>query len=267
MSNLVDLELTNSFNTNFLPHVVELSGLFYLPDSADPRRVSVLLPHDYEYTQKRYPVLYLNDGQNLFGEGSPYGNWEIDKRMAMLANHNHHEVILVSIDHGHQERIREYTLYRTKAGPGKGRHYLKAVASNLKPFIDSNFRTLPDAANTGMGGSSLGGLISIYAGLMFPDVFSRLMIFSPSLWISPKIYFDAIRFKPTVPKKVYVYGGAAESAYMVPNLQRFNDALLKQSADGLSVDLHLSIDPQGTHQEAHWGREFPKAIEWLFYGN
>ncbi len=260
----------HAYNADFLPTVVRVSQEFELPQLAANRPIHVLLPYDYEHTEadetpKRYPVLYLHDGQNLFGEGAGFGSWEVDHKMAILAARHHHDVILVSIDHGDSERIQEFTLERTRAGRGKGRHYLHFIAELLKPHIDANFRTLPDAANTGIGGSSLGGLISLYGGLMFPEVFGKLLVFSPSLWISPKIYFDAIRFQAHQPVKVYVYGGEAESVYMVPNLQRFKDSLLKQQY-GAPIDLHLSVDPEGLHQEAHWGREFPKAVEWLFYG-
>ncbi|QJW90047.1 alpha/beta hydrolase [Spirosoma taeanense] len=253
------------FNPELLPRIELLSAEFAAPQLGTARRIHVLLPHDYERTDKRYPVLYLHDGQNLFGEGAGYGTWAVDQKMALLAARGHHEVILVSIDHGYDERIREFTLHRTRAGKGKGQRYLDFIRRELKPVIDASLRTRPDAAHTGIGGSSLGGLISIYAGLMHPDVFGRLMVFSPSLWISPKIYFDAIQFQAPEPMKVYVYGGEQESGYMVPNIQRLNESLLKQPQSGQSVEVHLSVDPAGTHQEAHWAREFPKAVEWLFY--
>lgn len=253
------------FNPELLPKIELLGDSFPVPKISQERRVHVLLPHDYAQTDTRYPVLYLHDGQNLFGGGAGYGSWEIDQKMALLAARHHHEVILISIDHAHDERIREFTLHPTRAGKGRGQYYLNFIRHTLKPIVDRSFRTLPDAAHTGIGGSSLGGLISIYAGLMHPDVFGRLMVFSPSLWISPKIYFDAIRFQTPVPMKVYAYGGEKESRYMVPSIQRFNDALTRQHYGGNPIDIHLSVDPAGIHQEAHWSREFPKAVEWLFY--
>ena len=259
------------YNPELMPIIELYSNEFKVPQLGRTRRIHVLLPHDYaQHPEKRYPVLYLHDGQNLFGEGAGYGSWEIDQKMALLAARQHHEVILVSIDHGADERIAEFTLHPTRIGKARGAYYLDFIRNTLKPVIDTKFRTLPDAANTGIGGSSLGGLISIYAGLRHPNVFGRLMVFSPSLWISPKIYFDAIQFRSPSPMKVYVYGGEQESKYMVPNIQRFNAALVRQghgrSGGGDNpIDIHLSVDPSGTHQEAHWSREFPKAVEWLFY--
>jgi predicted alpha/beta superfamily hydrolase len=252
------------FNPDFLPKIELLGDSFDAARLGASRRVHVLLPHDYADSGKRYPVLYLHDGQNLFGGGAGYGSWEVDQRMAVLAGRRHHEVILVSIDHANDERIREFTFHRTRAGTGRGQYYLDFLRHTVKPLVDARFRTLPDAAHTGVGGSSLGGLISIYAGLMHPDTFGRLMVFSPSLWISPKIYFDAIRFQAPVPMKIYTYGGEQESKYMVPNIERFKEALARQNYGGHSIEMHLSVDPTGLHQEVHWGREFPKAVEWLF---
>ena len=254
-----------AYNPTLLPKIELLGDSFKVPKIKQVRRIHALLPHDYEQTNKRYPVLYLHDGQNLFGGGAGYGSWEVDQKMALLAARHHHEVILISIDHTHHERIREFTLERTRAGTGKGQYYLEFIRKTLKPLVDSTFRTLPDAEHTGIGGSSLGGLISIYAGLMYPGIFGRLMIFSPSLWISPKIYFDAIHLNAPVPMKIYAYGGEKESRYMVPSIQRFNETLARQRYQGESIDIHLSVDPAGTHQEVHWSREFPKAVEWLFY--
>ncbi|RIV26989.1 carbohydrate esterase [Fibrisoma montanum] len=252
------------FNPEHKPKLI--SDDFQLPQLNTTRRVNVLLPHDYEANpEKRYPVLYMHDGQNLIGEGTGFGSWNVDEKMAVLAARGHHEVILVTIDHGAEERIREYTLGRTKVGDGRGHRYLQFITQTLKPFIDDTFRTLPEPGCTGIGGSSLGGLISIYAGLIFPDVFGRLMVFSPALWTTPKIYFDAIKFETTVPMKIYAYGGEAESAFMVPNIKRFENALVKQKYGGHPIELQVSVDPLGEHNEETWGKEFPKALEWLYY--
>ncbi|WP_234736520.1 alpha/beta hydrolase [Tellurirhabdus bombi] len=251
------------FDPEKVPNVELLSEDFEIPQLETTRRIHVLLPHDYHSTGKPYPVLYLHDGQNLFGEGAEYGSWNVDQKMAILAARRRHEVIIVSIDHGEGERISEFSLHRTRFGRGKGRQYLNFIAKTLKPQIDARYRTLSDATHTGIGGSSMGGLISIYAGLMFPEMFGRLMIFSPSLWIAPKIYFDAIQFRRSTQTKVYIYGGGAESTYMISNLQRLQSACLHGGCADLTVE--LTIDPDGQHNEARWGREFPKAIEWLFY--
>ena len=150
-------------------------------------------------------------------------------------------------------------------GKGQGREYVRFLAETLKPYVDKQFRTKPDRLNTGIGGSSMGGLISIWAGFMYPEKFSKLMIFSPALWVSPNIHFHAMRFTMTLNSRVYVYAGGAESKNMLPNVERFREALLSQELTEPDLDIELSIDPDGQHTESRWGLEFPKAIEWLYF--
>lgn len=255
------------YDPAFLPICKIITDEFEMPQLRKQRRVSILLPYDYEAnTNKSYPVLYLQDGQNLFNDYAPYGNWGVNKRMAILAEKGHHEVIIVAIDHGGVDRIKEFTPYEgTKFGMVEGKIYARWMTETLKPFIDSHYRTLPDAEHTGIGGSSMGGLISIYATLMYPHVFSKMMIFSPSLWVTSKIFFDAIHFTYPEPTRVYLYAGGQEGSNMIPNVQRFKAALEKRGFNDASIEFNLSIDPKGEHNEARWGKEFPKALEWLYY--
>ncbi|WP_421828313.1 alpha/beta hydrolase [Larkinella sp.] len=252
------------FNPAFLPKIRLVSDAFDVPQLNTTRRIRVLLPHDYDASNTQYPVLYLNDGQNLFGEGSSFGNWTIDQKLAILAHRNHHNIIIVAIDHGDSERVAEFLPYNTRLADGKGHHYLDFIVHALKPHIDAHYRTLSDRTHTGMGGSSMGGLISVYAGLWHPSTFGKLLVFSPSLWAAPKVYADALRFYHPEPTKVYLYGGKKESAYMIPALQRLQESLLRQK-NSSNLKIHLSVDPKGKHTENRWGREFPQAVEWLFF--
>ncbi|UHG89097.1 alpha/beta hydrolase [Spirosoma oryzicola] len=254
----------HAYNPHFLPKLGMIDEEFAVPQLQTTRRVRVLVPYDYDDTDKRYPVLYLQDGQNLIGAGSAYGSWEIDRRLAVLASRHHHELIVVAIDHGAENRLIEFTPDRTMAGTGEGRKYLDFVACTLKPAIDSLFRTEPGTAHTGIGGSSLGGLISLYAGLVYPTVFGRLLIFSPSLWLSRTVFTTAARGRIPAGTKWYLYGGESESASMVPGLKRFVDALRKPPQQQ-RMAIQLATNPQGTHSESCWGNEFPAAVEWLFY--
>ncbi len=253
------------YRPGFLPRIQILSDSFSIPEPIKTRRIAALLPHDYDQTDRRYPVLYLQDGQNLFDEHAPFGNWALDKKLAVMAERGCGDVIIIAIDHAEEDRIKEFTpSTKTKLGRGDGKRYVRFLAENLKPFVDEHFRTLPDRDNTGIGGSSMGGLISIYAGLMFPRLYSKLMIFSPSLWVAPNIYADAKPLRKPLDTRIYIYGGGAESATMVPNIQRFMSALEKNKSSDHMI-FHLSIDPQGHHNEHAWGNEFPKAAEWLFF--
>ncbi|MEZ0538781.1 alpha/beta hydrolase [Fibrella arboris] len=250
-----------SVNPAFMP-IEEVRYIDY-PGSDQPRRVQIVLPYDYESSGRVYPVLYLNDGQNLIGEGQGFGSWLTEVRLAQLASRQHHGVIIVAVDHSGADRLADYTVEAVRPGFGKGRTYLDFLVNVLKPMIDSNFRTLADAVNTGIGGSSLGGLISIWAGLLYPDVFGKWLVFSPSLWISPGIYARAAQQLLQPYTRVYLYGGEAESKSMKANLNRLR-ANLRCRADACAF-LHIAIDPAGLHEERCWSAELPRAIDWLFF--
>ncbi len=252
------------YNPSFLPEKVVISENFEIPQLIKTRRITALVPHNYRYTDKSYPVLYLQDGQNLFDDYAPFGNWGIDKKLAQLAEAGKGDIIIVAIDHAAEERIAEFTpSHNTKLGKGEGEKYVKFLAETLKPYTDNHFRTKPERLNTGIGGSSMGGLISIYAGLMYPEIFSRIMLFSPSLWVDPNIHFNLVSFLDPNNLKIYLYGGGQEGANMVRNIEWFKSTL---EGRGMQENVHfkVSIDPNGKHNEAKWGEEFPNAIEWLF---
>lgn len=255
------------YRSELLPKIVVINQEFEIPQLIRTRRVAALLPHDYYESDRRYPVLYLQDGQNLFDDNAPYGSWGVDKQLASMAGRGHGDIIIVAIDHAEAQRVSEFTpTFKTKLGRGDGRDYCQFLAKTLKPYIDSHFRTLPDPDHTGIGGSSLGGLISIYAGLLYPDTYNRLMIFSPSLWVTPKIPFHLIKLTHKFRGQVYLYGGEAESKTMVPNMLRLKKELKRQSKTD-DVVFRTEIDLHGQHNEARWGQEFPKAIEWLFFND
>ncbi|MFN4146240.1 MAG: alpha/beta hydrolase [Runella sp.] len=254
-----------AFDKRFMPQMEVIAEDFDIPQLSRKRRIRVLLPHDYATSTKRYPVLYMQDGQNLMGEGSVYGNWEIDKKLAVLAAQNKGDLIVVAIDHADEDRLHEFAPYtHPKFGKGAGKKYANFIVRTLKPYIDKHYRTRPERQHTGVGGSSMGGLISIYAGLMYPEILGRLLIFSPSLWVSDKIYFDAIEFFNPLETKIYVYAGGKESRYMIPSVERLKETIEKQGWSPEKLQIQLSLDPKGEHSEARWGKEFPKAVEWLF---
>ncbi|PWJ54290.1 putative alpha/beta superfamily hydrolase [Dyadobacter jejuensis] len=256
------------------PIIEVLSEEFYIPQLDKNRRIHVLLPYNYyEQPDRHYPVLYMTDAQNLFGDGSPYENWRIDQELTKLAAEDKSNVIIVAVDHADEEdRFQEISPYDTpKMGKGQGALYLKFITDTLKPQIDRQYRTLSDRLHTGMGGSSVGGLLTIYAALMYPHVFGRLMIFSPSLWISRRIYFDAIHFFEPFEMKIYLYGGGKEGQVsdhgnMIPNIEKLKQTLINQGFGYSRVEIKTEIDPLGKHAQGRWGQEFPKALDWLYNG-
>lgn len=247
--------------------VIELiSDAFVIPQLNLKRRIWALLPHDYYQTDKHYPVLYLQDAQNLFDEEAPYGNWAIDKQMAKLSIRDMGDLIIIAVEHGGKERIREYSPYfHRKFGKGKGRKYASFIIDTLKPYVDSHFRTMKEREHNGIGGSSMGGLISAYIGLVHAEHFSKMMIFSPSFWYSDEIYFDAFNYAYTHPSRIYLYGGEQESEYMSRHIHKFRDAVLQENENGLYNQYKVVINPNGHHTESDWRDAFPDAVEWLYF--
>lgn len=254
------------FKKEFFPIVELVDDEFYIPQLDRSRKVWALLPYDYYTSEKNYPVLYLQDAQNLFNEGSEYGNWEIDKKLALLAEYGRGDLIVIAVEHGNDDRIKEYIFDNedvTKNAEGK--KYLRFITDTLKPWIDQNYRTKKDRENTGIGGSSLGGLISIYGGFLYPEVYSKLLIFSPSLWVEPENNFPMIRFENPYKLKVYLYGGRQEGSRMVGRIRLFEKTLKKLTTQkSFDFEVRTNINDQGTHQEFFWSQEFPRAVEWLF---
>ncbi len=257
------------FKDEFFPIVEIISEEFYIPQLDRHRKVWALLPYDYYISNKSYPVLYLQDAQNLFNEGSEYGNWEIDKKLSILAEYGRGDVIIIAIEHGSEERIKEYIFDNDHVAHGsEGKKYIRFITDTLKPFVDEQYRTKKDRENTGIGGSSLGALISIYSGFLYPEVYSKLLIFSPSLWVEPNNNFPMMNFRVPFKTKIYLYGGGQEGAKMVKRIHVFEEYLRKwEKKNFFDFEFKTNINPEGTHSEFYWSQEFPRAIEWLFYDN
>ena len=253
------------FKPNFLPQVHLISEEFEIPQLNRKRKVWALLPYDYDASSESYPVLYLQDAQNLFNEQAQYGNWEIDKKLAVMAEYNIGKIIIIAIEHAEANRIREYNVGKTVLGVGQGKQYIRFVTDTLKPFIDKTYRTKPQRDFTGIGGSSMGGLVSIFSGLMYPEVYGKLMIFSPSLWVVPKMDFTNIDFSEPGDTKIYLYAGGDESNTMVNHVKQFKKNMIKKEFVEDKMQIKLSINEEGQHNERYWSDEFPKAIEWLFF--
>lgn len=255
------------FKSKFLPEVHLISQEFEIPQLNKKRKIWALLPHDYHQTNERYPVMYLQDAQNLFNEQSAYGNWEIDKKLAVMAEYNIGKVIVIAVEHADKERVLEYNVGNTVLGQGQGKQYIRFLADTLKPFVDQHFRTKPERTHTGIGGSSMGGLVSIFSGLMYPEVFGKLMIFSPSLWVVPKIKLSFLDLYDPQDFRVYLYAGGSESATMVDHVKKFRKRLLEKENYTDKMKVRLSINEHGKHTETYWSDEFPKAMEWLFFSD
>lgn len=228
------------------------------PELDTLKTIRIFLPASYHNSEKRYPVIYMHDAQNLFDEETAFsGEWEVDESLDLTKT----DVIIVGIDHGGDKRIEELTPFpNEKYGGGNGDTYVNYIVNNLKPYIDKNFRTRPQREHTGIFGSSLGGLISFYAGMKHPESFGRIGVFSPSFWFSESIYDFAEKAEISKDMKFYFLAGTAEDESLVPNINRMISILGNKVSE---ENIHLKTVEEGEHNEQLWREGFPKAIEWL----
>ena len=243
------------------PQVRIMDTAFNMPQLNRKRRIWIYLPKGYAASTKIYPVLYMNDGQNLFNEqAAAFGEWGVDECMDTLQNKLNKECIIIGIDHGGDKRMTEYNPYdNEKYGKGEGKQYVDFLANTLKPYIDSKYRTKKAPENTFIAGSSMGGLISLYAVMQYPAVFGGAGVFSPSLFLTPLIYSDADIFSTQSMPKFYLYAGGKESATMVSDMKRMGDILEKKQR----YSIRRVVSPLGQHNEASWRQEFAEFYKWI----
>jgi predicted alpha/beta superfamily hydrolase len=226
------------------------------------KRIWIYLPPDYYTSSKNYSVLYMSDAQNLYDDYFSFaGEWGVDEAMQTFYQLNKKTSIIVGLETT-TERMSELTPYpNPQYGGGLGDRYVDFLINDLKPYIDQNFRTLPQREFTGIAGSSLGGLMSFYAGIKNQLTFSRIGVFSPSFWFNDRIYSiltdSHIKFDDT---RIYFVCGGSESSSMVPDMTSMvNLARLVGYRNVNSV-----VKSDGQHSEWFWRREFPASYEWLF---
>ena len=247
-----------------------LSDSFPIPQLARTRRVWIYLPPGYDTSSTRYPVLYMHDGQNVFDDSTSFvGEWGVDESLDSLRALGDRGVIVVAVDHGASRRLDEYDPWRNpnpRLGGGEGDAYVEFLVQTLKPYIDGHYRTLPDREHTGIMGSSMGGLISLYAALKHPDVFGRVGVFSCACWVAdPPIFAYARRARPPrPPPRFYFVAGELEATDRRPvrDQQRVIDTLV--AAGFPRAALRSLVAADGKHAEWFWRREFPAAYRWLF---
>ena len=242
------------------PEVRVLDSAFFMPQLGRSRRIWIYLPPGYAGSSRSYPVLYMQDGQNLFDEATAAnGEWGVDEIMDSLSEHNR-GCIIVAIDHGGEKRLSEYNPFDHPVyGPGQGNGYADFLALTLKPYIDRHFRTLRGPAHNYLCGSSMGGLISLYTLLIHPRVFGGAGIFSPALWIAPSLKKVVSGRISGMHASIYLYGGGQESASMERDLHALFNLL--RGHPGIRLKLH--INKAGRHNESSWRKEFPAFFQWM----
>jgi predicted alpha/beta superfamily hydrolase len=247
------------------PGVHVLAQRLAMPGLGRERTLRLYLPPSYESApQRRYPVIYMHDAQNLFDDATSFvGEWGVDEALDELARTRGFEAIVVGIDHGDGERIHELSPWTNpKYGPAQGERYMAFVVDTVKPFIDARYRTRPGRESTAIIGSSMGGLISHYALLRYPQVFGKAAIFSPSYWYSGEVYAQTTAHPWPRDTRTYFYIGGREGDESVPDVERMIALLGTQ--DHAARDITLHVEPGAEHNERAWRAEFARAVAWLF---
>jgi predicted alpha/beta superfamily hydrolase len=236
-----------------------------------PRRLLALLPRSYEASSRSYPVLYMHDGDNLFDEPASFaGEWRVDETMDLLADEGI-EAIIVGIPNAGRLRMREYVPWTGPDLEGKGEDYLRFVIDVVKPRIDASFRTERGPRHTGLMGSSLGGLISLFGVCRHPDVFGFAGVMSPALsWPDGEV-FPFLETAPCADARIYMDVGTKEipgdpdqsAAYVAA----YDRAVAILQARGATKETFRTVIANGaSHDERAWARRLPGALRFLLGG-
>lgn len=228
------------------------------------RKIRVYLPPGYDSSTKKYAVLYMHDGQNLFDDVTSYvGEWEVDETLNDLSERSNLNLIVVGIDNGQGKRMTEMAPWdHERFGKAEGDEYVDFIVNQIKPYIDSTYRALLDRKNTAIMGSSMGGLISHYAIHKHPEVFSKAGIFSPSYWFSGEIFTYTKDNPVPIDTKFYVNVGSKEGSDMEKPAKQMVDLISKSGHP--ESNLHFENVKGGHHGESFWAAEFGEAVLWLF---
>jgi predicted alpha/beta superfamily hydrolase len=247
-----DVRTHEGFHSRYLEH--DRTIIVYLPPGYDPQ------------TADRYPVLYLHDGQNVFDRATSIGDeWHVDEAaQTLILAGEIAPLIVVGIYNSGVHRIDEYTPSPSVDGGGQADDYGRMLVEELKPFIDDTYKTLPSAASTAIGGSSLGGLLTMHLGIKYPTAFNRLAVMSPSVWWDDRVILREVEALPgKLPLRVWLDAGTAEGEQVIGDARALRDALV---AKGWRVgeDLAYLEAPGGEHNERSWSARIGSVLRFLF---
>jgi predicted alpha/beta superfamily hydrolase len=234
------------------------------------RDLIVYLPPGYqEQAQRRFPVLFLHDGQNLFDGATsfiPGMDWHVGQTADYCIQAGLVEpLVIVGIYNAGKQRLGEYTpTCVPKLGGGRANRYAKFLLEEVRPFLLGNYRVLSGAENTGIGGSSLGGLVSLYLGLRLPHVFGKIAALSPSVWWNRRVILRFADAAPVDPlPRIWLDIGTGEGGRIVEDVERFRDILLAKGWR-LGRDVHYQRVEGAEHNEAAWARRVAPFLQFLF---
>lgn len=255
---------------NTVTGTLKVYDALYSPQLNNTRDLFVALPPDYDDTERRYPVVYMHDGQNLFDQYTSYaGEWQVDETLHTLHDEGL-DAIVVGLPNKGNDRIKEYSPFRSyRWGEGRADDYLQFMVQTVKPLIDQSFRTMPEREHTGMVGSSMGGLVSLYGFFRFCDSFGFAGVMSPSLWFDGGAIFPYVLQTNACPGMIYLDMGGHESPttpngmnYGLRNAHRMQ-RLLQSKGYRLGDTLQYVEDGDAGHTESAWASRLPSALRFL----
>lgn len=233
------------------------------------RDIVVYVPPDYDQQpERRYPVLYLHDGQNLFDAATAFNgqDWHVAQTADYAISAGLVEpLIVVGLYNTGKTRLREYTPTSVpRLGGGRADRYAKFLIEEVKPVVDRDYRTRQEALQTGIGGSSLGGLVSIYLGLKFSSVFGKIAALSPSVWWNQRVILRFAQAAPVEPRaRIWLDIGTREGPRIVDDVEKFRDVLLSKGWQN-DRDLHYERVEGAEHNEAAWAARVGPFLQFLF---
>lgn len=243
---------------------VKVLEALHSPQLGNEREVHVYLPPSYAAGDRRYPVIYMHDGQNLFDRSTSFGEeWEVDQTLEE-ASAEGLEAIVVGIHNAGAERLNEYSPFHDRGhdAGGRGDAYVDFIIQTLKPLIDRDFRTRPERQSTGIAGSSMGGLISLYAFFRNPGTFGFAGVMSPAFWFGGRAIYPFVKERPFVPGRIYLDVGTNEGRQELADVRRMN-ALLEEKGYRTGHDLLMVVEMGGQHNERAWARRLRRELHFL----
>jgi len=232
---------------------------FYSSNLKNERDILIWLPPSYEASSKRYPVVYMHDGQNLFDPRTSYSGiaWDVDKTATQLIREKKiEEIIVVGISNS-KDRIEEYNLYSSK-----GIKYSSFLINELKRFIDENYRTKEDPLNTCTIGSSMGGLFSFQLIMKYPYVFGKAACLSNSFWINRNRVFTEPKEKFLDNLKIYIDCGTSENELIFDNMKMA--LILRNSGMECGRNLYYHFEKGAEHSESYWAKRLHRPLTFFF---
>jgi predicted alpha/beta superfamily hydrolase len=225
-------------------------------------------PGYFDQPDRHFPVLYLHDGQNLFDGATsfiPGQDWHVGQTADYGIGLGLIEPLIIVGMYNTKARIREYTpTHVPKLGGGRADRYAKFLMEEVKPFVDREYRTLSGAEHTGIGGSSLGGLVSLYLGLKHSWLFGRIAALSPSVWWNQQVILRFARAIPVEPRpRIWLDIGTREGPRIVGDVEKFRDVLLEKGWK-LEQDLHYERVEGAEHNEAAWAQRVGPFLRFLY---